>query len=72
MKQFVLVIGDSHLRAFVDGFSKIPDSEQVSFGFASFPGIKADQLDIEVDALNLPPFLDPQVQYNCFVSLSHF
>ena len=67
LKQFVLVLGDSHLRGFVDGYASMPDIEQVCFGVASFPGIKAKELAVETDALILPPFLDPQVLYNCFV-----
>ena len=71
-QQLVLILGDSHLRGLVDGFVRIPNIEQVSFGFVSFPGIKAAELDVEINALRLPPFIDPQVQYNCFVSFSYF
>ena len=68
----MLVLGDSHLRALVDGYVDMPDIEQVCFGAVSFPGIKAAELAVEMDALILPPFLDPQVLYNCFVSFSYF
>ena len=61
LKQLVLILGDSHLRALVEGFVRIPDIEQVSFGFVPFPGIKAAELDVEINALQLPPFIDPQV-----------
>ena len=45
--QFVLVVGDSHLRGFVDGVVQFPEGP-VAFGFLSTPGGSAADLRIEV------------------------
>lgn len=41
--QFVLVVGDSHLRGFVDGIVEFPEGP-VAFGFMSTPGGSAADL----------------------------
>ena len=53
LKQFAVVIGDSHLRSIVDGFVDLPKSD-VSFGFMSYPGAKAADLELEVKHAVLP------------------
>uniref|UniRef100_A0A672ZD33 SGNH hydrolase-type esterase domain-containing protein n=1 Tax=Sphaeramia orbicularis TaxID=375764 RepID=A0A672ZD33_9TELE len=52
-KKFVLIVGDSHLRAIVDGFVQMPGG-WMSFGFMSTPGTSAAQLRTEVENAVLP------------------
>uniref|UniRef100_A0A8C6M0Y9 Uncharacterized protein n=1 Tax=Nothobranchius furzeri TaxID=105023 RepID=A0A8C6M0Y9_NOTFU len=52
-KKFVFVIGDSHLRAIVDGYVKVPEGK-LSFGYLSVPGGTAANLTTEVRQLVLP------------------
>ncbi|XP_056149880.1 uncharacterized protein LOC130124450 [Lampris incognitus] len=58
-KEFVLVIGDSHLRSFVDGYVAMPEG-RFSFGFMSTPGGDADALRREICHADDPP-LTPDV-----------
>ncbi|TKS90333.1 hypothetical protein D9C73_024465 [Collichthys lucidus] len=50
---FVLIVGDSHLRALVDGLVDMPVG-CLSFGFMSTPGASASQLWTEVQHAVLP------------------
>nr|XP_054591539.1 uncharacterized protein LOC129155839 [Nothobranchius furzeri] len=52
-KKFVFVIGDSHLRAIVDGYVKVPEGK-LSFGYLSVPGGTAAHLTTEVRQLVIP------------------
>ncbi|KAE8296882.1 hypothetical protein D5F01_LYC05656 [Larimichthys crocea] len=52
-KKFVLIVGDSHLRALVDGLVDMPEV-CLSFGFMSTPGASASQLQTEVQHAVLP------------------
>ncbi|KAK0135924.1 hypothetical protein N1851_028202 [Merluccius polli] len=51
--QFVLIVGDSHLRAIVDGVVQMPE-EPFSFGVMSTPGAAASALRTEVLNAVLP------------------
>ncbi|XP_054862799.1 uncharacterized protein LOC111582373 [Amphiprion ocellaris] len=52
-KKFVLLIGDSHLRSFADGFGEMPEGG-LSFGVQSTPGATAAELTTEVVHAALP------------------
>ncbi|XP_053173209.1 uncharacterized protein LOC128357019 [Scomber japonicus] len=47
-KKFVLIVGDSHLRAIVDGIVPMPKSDTLCFGLMSTPGASASQIRTEV------------------------
>ncbi|XP_077434720.1 uncharacterized protein LOC144059473 [Vanacampus margaritifer] len=51
--KFVLVVGDSHLRAIADGVVKLPEGH-FSFGVMSTPGASASELRAEVLNAVLP------------------
>ncbi|XP_041850216.1 uncharacterized protein LOC121645682 isoform X2 [Melanotaenia boesemani] len=52
-KKFVLLVGDSHLRAVADGIVKMP-GEKLSFGIMATPGADANQLRTEVSHAVIP------------------
>ncbi|XP_036072301.1 uncharacterized protein LOC112159934 [Oryzias melastigma] len=52
-EKFVLVVGDSHLRALVDGIVRMPAGGGVTFGFMSTPGASAAELYTEVSHANI-------------------
>ncbi|XP_036965447.1 uncharacterized protein LOC119025700 isoform X3 [Acanthopagrus latus] len=56
-KQFVLIVGDSHLQAIVDRFAKMPKGK-FSFGIMSTPGAHAAQLRTEVLHAKVPRSTD--------------
>lgn len=51
--QFVLIVGESHLRSLVDGFTRMPESS-ISFGYLSTPGAPAADIRIEVLNAKVP------------------
>ncbi|XP_078790603.1 uncharacterized protein LOC144986701 isoform X3 [Oryzias latipes] len=53
-EKFVLVVGDSHLRALVDGIVRMPGGGGMTFGFMSTPGASATELYKEVRHANIP------------------
>ncbi|XP_078794817.1 uncharacterized protein LOC101164028 isoform X2 [Oryzias latipes] len=53
-EKFVLVVGDSHLRALVDGIVRMPGGGGMTFGFISTPGASAAELYKEVRHANIP------------------
>ncbi|XP_035860685.1 uncharacterized protein LOC118495767 [Sander lucioperca] len=58
--KFILIVGDSHLRAIVDGVVPMPKSQDIplSFGFMSTPGGTAADLRAELDNALLPRIPD--------------
>uniref|UniRef100_A0A8C9Z7N9 Uncharacterized protein n=1 Tax=Sander lucioperca TaxID=283035 RepID=A0A8C9Z7N9_SANLU len=59
-KKFILIVGDSHLRAIADGVVPMPKSQDIplSFGFMSAPGGTAADLRAELDNALLPRIPD--------------
>uniref|UniRef100_A0A8C7WTI3 Uncharacterized protein n=1 Tax=Oryzias sinensis TaxID=183150 RepID=A0A8C7WTI3_9TELE len=53
-EKFVLVVGDSHLCALVDGIVRMPGGGGMTFGFMSTPGASAAELYKEVRHANIP------------------
>lgn len=51
--QFALLVGDSHLRAIVDGYSTMPKGD-CSLGVLASPGASAEELRLEVLDAVLP------------------
>lgn len=43
----MLIVGHSHLRAFVDGFVRMPEG-RLSFGFSSTPGGSAHDILLQL------------------------
>uniref|UniRef100_A0A3B5PZL9 Uncharacterized LOC102221235 n=1 Tax=Xiphophorus maculatus TaxID=8083 RepID=A0A3B5PZL9_XIPMA len=52
-KKFALLVGDSHLRAIVDGYSTMPKGD-FSLGVLASPGASAEELKLEVLDAVLP------------------
>ncbi|XP_032445815.1 uncharacterized protein LOC116736996 [Xiphophorus hellerii] len=52
-KKFALLVGDSHLRAIVDGYSTMPKGD-FSLGVLASPGASAEELQLEVLDAVLP------------------
>ncbi|XP_016523229.1 uncharacterized protein LOC107835388 [Poecilia formosa] len=52
-KKFALLVGDSHLRAIVDGYSTMPKGD-FSLGLLASPGASAEELRLEVQNTLLP------------------
>uniref|UniRef100_A0A3B3YXP3 Uncharacterized protein n=1 Tax=Poecilia mexicana TaxID=48701 RepID=A0A3B3YXP3_9TELE len=59
-KKFILLIGASHLRSFVDGIVEMP-SGCLQFGFMSTPGACAADLHLEAMKANVP--LEPDAVF---------
>ncbi|XP_035292060.1 uncharacterized protein LOC118237448 isoform X2 [Anguilla anguilla] len=53
-KEFVFVVGDSHLRSFADGVVNMPEG-RLSFGFMATPGGDATALCLEISHLGDTP-----------------
>ncbi|CAJ1053305.1 LOW QUALITY PROTEIN: uncharacterized protein LOC114463422 [Xyrichtys novacula] len=58
LPKFILIVGSSHLRPFVNGVVPLPEGRML-FGFMSTPGACADELTIEmVIVYDFPPRLN--------------